>query len=123
MARCSCRIVAINVGPGEQPEDVFVDIPEEVLEMLVATQMPKDAPTANLFLGFGRTFNFCLGEGGVWVWRFIFDYFFAELFFATGWWMRPLLQFGFNLELGVHLAFSSCLLFWAYSRSEFNQRL
>ena len=45
--------MAINVGPGGQPEDVFEDILEALLERLVATQMPKDAPTGNLQLGFG----------------------------------------------------------------------
>ena len=53
MARRSEQIVAINVGPGEQPEGVFEDILEELLERLVATQMPKDAPTGNLQLGLG----------------------------------------------------------------------
>ena len=41
------------MGPGGQPEDVFEDILEALLERLVATQMPKDAPTGNLQLGFG----------------------------------------------------------------------
>ena len=45
--------MAINVGPGGQPEDAFEDILEALLERLVATQMPKDAPTGNLRLGLG----------------------------------------------------------------------
>ena len=40
-ARCSWPIVAINAGPGGQPEDVFEDILEDVLERRVVTQMPK----------------------------------------------------------------------------------
>ena len=55
MARCSWPIVATNLGPGGQPEDVFEDILKDVLERLVATQMPEDAPTGNLHFGFGRT--------------------------------------------------------------------
>ena len=54
MARCSWPIVAINVGRGGQPEDVFEDILEALPERLVATQMPKDSLTGNLQLGFGR---------------------------------------------------------------------
>ena len=46
--------MAINVGPGGQPEDFFEDILEALLERLVATQIPKDARTGNLQLGFGR---------------------------------------------------------------------
>ena len=49
-------MVAINVGPGGQPDDVFEDILEALLERLVATQMPKDAPTENRKLGFGWHF-------------------------------------------------------------------
>ena len=33
--------MAINVGPGDQPEDVFEHIPGDVLERLVATKSPK----------------------------------------------------------------------------------
>ena len=40
--------MAINVGPGGQPEDVFEDILEVVLERLVATQMPEGSPTGDL---------------------------------------------------------------------------
>ena len=47
--------MAINVGPGGQPEDVFEDILEAVLERLVATQMREGSPTGDFQLGFGRT--------------------------------------------------------------------
>ena len=63
MARCSWPIVATNLGPGGQPEDVFEDILKDVLERLVATQMPEDAPTGNLHFGFGRTPILLFGWG------------------------------------------------------------
>ena len=66
MARCSWAIVATNVGPGGQPEDVFEDILEEGFDQrLVATQMSEDTPTGNSRLRFGRSPFFCLAEGGV----------------------------------------------------------
>ena len=68
MARCSKQIVAINVGPGGQPEDVFEDILGALLERLAATQMPQDAPTGNLQLGIGQALSLfvliLLGGGG-----------------------------------------------------------
>ena len=63
MARCSWPIVATNLGPGGQPEDVFEDILKDALERLVATQMPEDAPTGNLHFGFGRTPILLFGWG------------------------------------------------------------
>ena len=56
--------MATNLGPGGQPEDVFEDILKDVLERLVATQMPEDAPTGNLHFGFGRTPILLFGWGG-----------------------------------------------------------
>ena len=63
MARCSWPIVATNLGPGGQPEDVFEDILKDALERLVATQMPEDAPAGNLHFGFERSPILLFGWG------------------------------------------------------------
>ena len=45
---------------------IFEETLENLLERLVATQMPKDAPTGNLKLGLGQPPYFCLVRlGGV----------------------------------------------------------